>query len=128
MYMLTQVYYWASIGCPDAMPAGALAFKLGMNEANFDDSEECDAILECAADLGLLDDAAEQLGFEDEDKDLLFRDPEGGDDPNYLTANCLVSDWMWSQLKMHPGLNWVEHDLDALLEAFEVATDCEDED
>ena len=96
MYMLTQCFYWASIGCPDAMPAGALAFKLGQNEADFDDpEEEPDAIMECASGLGLLDDAAKQLGFEAEDVDLLFRDPEGGDNPTYLTANVIVSDWMW---------------------------------
>lgn len=128
MKMITQVYFWASIGCPDAMPAGALVFNLGMNEANFDDEEECQAILECASELGLLDDAAEQLGFSDEDTDLLFRDPEGGDDPNYLTSNCLVSDWMWDQIKMHPGLNYVEHDLEALLDAFEIVTEDNDDD
>ena len=118
MYMLTQCFYWASIGCPDAMPAGIIAFKLGLNEADFDDEEEPNAIMECASGFGLLDDAAEQLGFNDEDKDLLFRDPDGGDNPTYLTANVIVSDWMWSQIKMHPGLVYSEHDLDATLEAF----------
>ena len=128
MYMLTQCFYWASLGCPDAMPAGVLAFKLGHNESDFLDEDESDATMDCANYLGLLDDAAEQLGFEDEDKDLLLRDPDGGDNPTYLTANVIVSDWMWLMIKQHPGLNWVEHDLDALLEASEVTTDCEDED
>ena len=120
MYMLTQCFYWASLGCPDAMPAGVLAFKLGQNDTDFD--------VEWANHLGLLDNAAEQLGFDDEDKDLLFRDPDGGDNPTYLIDSVIVSDWMWNQIKMHPGLNWVEHDLDEPLEAFEVTTDCEDED
>lgn len=111
MYLLTHVYYWASEGCPDALPAGILAFSLGMNEASHHD-DEIDEIFECACNFGFFDDVPEQLGFVGDDADLITR--ESG----CLTANQIVSDWQWELMKQHPGLLYVEHDLDATLDAF----------
>ena len=111
MYLLTHVYYWASDGCPDALPAGILAFNLGMNEASHHD-DEIDQIFECACGFGLFDDVPEQLGFVGDDADLILR--ESG----LLTAHQIVSDWQWELMKQHRALLYVEHDLEATLDAF----------
>ena len=111
MYLLTHIFYWASDGCPDAVPAGVLAFSLGMNEASHQD-EDIDQIFECACCFGLCNDAEEQLGFVGDDLDLVVRGNGN------LSANQIVPDWQWRLIKQHPGLRYVEHDLEATLDAF----------
>ena len=36
---LQNVYYWASQGCIDVVPAGIIAVDLGLNKADLNDSE-----------------------------------------------------------------------------------------
>lgn len=122
MYLLTNVYYWASAGCPDAVPAGLLAFSLGLNETSHDDVEEADAALMVASNLGLLDSACEDLGFVGSDIDLIYRDPGDGE-KNFLTSSLIVSNWMWREIKKAPSLNYVEHDLEALLDELDAVSE-----
>ncbi len=117
MFLLTNVYYFASDGCPDAVPAGMVAFKLGMNNASHHD-EEIDEIWACADSLGLTEDLAGQLGFDGDDLDLIFRTPPGEDEPTYLLGNQICSDWQWELIKQHPGLVYCEHDLDKIFDEF----------
>ena len=111
MHLLTHIYYWCSDNCPDAVPAGILAFNLGMNEASHHD-DEIDQIFECACGFGLFDDPHVQLGFVGDDADLIVRGS------GCLTANQICSDWQWELIKQQPGLRYVEHDLEATLDAF----------
>ena len=57
MHYLRLIYYWASEGCPDAVPAGIIAIDLGQNEADFNDPEERREIEVLCSDCGLLDDS-----------------------------------------------------------------------
>ena len=109
MYYLENVYYWASEGCPDAVPAGIIAVNLGQNEANHND-EEIDDIRSCICSYGIFDDKGWQLDFQNEDIDLIRKDLEGST-IGYLTSGQIVADWQWEMIKKQPGLRFSEHNL-----------------
>lgn len=119
MHYLENVYYWASEGCPDAVPAGIIAVDLGQNEANHNDTEIV-AIRNCCCEYGLLDDTGLQLGFTSDDMDLIIRDKG---DYNLLTAGQIVADWQWEAIKATPGLRYEEHSLAATIEEMEAFAD-----
>ena len=104
MYLLRHLYYWASEGCPDAVPAGIIAIHLGINEADHNDREIKDISNFCCS-TGIFDDSCWQLGFEMDDVDLVRREQS----PNYLTADQIVTDWQWGLIKQQPGLRTSEH-------------------
>ena len=107
MVFLEHYFFWASNGCPDAMPAGIIAVKLGQNAANHNDQE----IQEIRNDLcreSFFDDATLQLDFTGTDKDLICRDS----DPHFLCSSQIVADWQWELIKGQPGLRCAEHDLE----------------
>ena len=101
MKYLRQVYYWASQGNTDAIPAGIIAVDLGFNGANFNDEEMEEIRMELTS-CGLFDDSAWQLGFTMDDVDLVRGD--GVKSFGYLTTDTIVSDWMWELMKKQPGL------------------------
>ena len=106
MTFLEHYYFWASNGCPDAMPAGIIAVKLGQNAADHNDQD----IKEIRNDLcaeAFFDDATLQLGFTGDDRDLICRSIH----PNFLCSSQIVADWQWELIKQQPGLRFAEHDL-----------------
>ena len=115
MMYLEHIYYWASAGCTDAVPAGIIAVDLGLNEANLDDPE-IDEIRNFLCEECFFDDMGWQLGFTQEDIDLI---PRNGDGAAYLTSGQIVADWQWSALKKVPGLRVSEHNLEQHLEELE---------
>ncbi len=111
MIFLHQVYYWASQGNTDAVPAGIIAIDLGFNEANFND-EDMKEMRACFCSHGLFDDTAWQLEFTMDDVDLVRGD--GIKWFGYLTSDIIVADWQWKLIKEQPGLrvaeyNWKEY-------------------
>ena len=117
MRLLRHLYFWASEGCPDAVPAGIIAVDLGINEANHNDVE-IKHISNFCCDLGMFDDSCWQLGFTQDDVDLV-RKLDGPS--NYLTSDQIVTDWQWELIKKQPNLRISEDDLEqelAEMEAF----------
>lgn len=108
MHYLENVFFWASQGCPDAIPAGIIAVDLGLNEADLNDAEIKD-IRNFLCEECFFDDMGHQLGFTMEDIDLIRRD---GDGAAYLTGSQVVSDWQWELIKKQPGLRVSEHNLE----------------
>ena len=108
MHYLEHVFYWASAGCPDAVPAGIIAVDLGLNEASLSDPEIRE-IRNFLCDECFFDGIGWQLGFTMENIDLI-RKLEG--DANYLTSGQVVADWQWKLIKTHPGLRFFEHNLE----------------
>lgn len=117
MYYLENVYYWASEGCPDAVPAGIIAVDLGQNEANHNDDEITD-IRNCICSYGIFDDMGWQLKFENDDIDLIRKNIEGSS-IGYLTSGQIVADWQWELIKQKPGLRYAEHNLPEWIEEVE---------
>ena len=122
MPFLEHVYYWASEGCPDAVPAGIIAVDLGLNEADHNDSE-IKEIRNDLCDLGIFDDMGWCLGFGEDTIDLI-RKLDG--DAAYLTAGQIVADWQWAVIKQQPGLRFYEVDLDVLVAELEQCIDEDD--
>lgn len=118
MYLLSHVYYWASQGCPDAVPAGIVAINLGPNEADLtsEDAQEWRGI--CSS-YGLLDNKAWQLDFSIEDVDLVRKDCGDEKHISYLENIQIVPDWQWHLIKQQPGLKYKEHDLAEHIEEME---------
>ncbi len=116
MIYLRQVYYWASQGNTDAIPAGVIAVDLGFNEANFNDEEMGD-ISSCISSYGLFDDTVWQLGFEQDEADLVRGD--GVKWFGYLTSDIIVAEWQWKLIKEQPGLRVSEHNLQEHIEEME---------
>ena len=104
MQLLRHIYFWASEGCPDAMPAGIIAVDLGLNEANHNDQDIGEFVL-AATSWGFFDDSCWQIGCTMEDADLVRK----LDGPGYLTSDQIVTDWQWEQIKKTPGLRFAEH-------------------
>ena len=125
MHLLRHLFYWASQGSPDAVPAGIIAVDLGMNEADLHD-QDIKQISICCCEYGIFDDSCWQLGFTMEDVDLVRK----LDRPfNYLTSDQIVSDWQWRLIKQQPGLRVSEHNLTTTIEEMEafIEEDADDE-
>ncbi len=88
-----------------------IAVNLGLNNANLSD-EEIDQISNFCCDLGLFDDASYQLGFTNEDKDLIVRSGKGA---CYLTGHLVLADWQYALVKKQGGLRIAEHDLEEVV-------------
>ncbi len=112
MHYCLNYYFWCSEHRPDAVPAGMIAVDLGLNNANLSD-DEIDQISDFCCDLGLFDDASYQLGFTNEDKDLIVRSGKGA---SYLTGHLVLADWQYMLVKKQPGLRLAEHDLEEVVE------------
>jgi len=120
MHLLNHLYYWASEGCPDAVPAGIIAVDLGLNEANHNDTE-IKEISNFCCELGIFDDSCWQLGFTQDDVDLVRKENPDGKGCTTLAATQVVADWQWELIKQQPGLRISEHNLEqvvAEMEAF----------
>lgn len=123
MKYLRQVYYWASKGSPDAVPAGIICIGLGFNEANFNDEEMSEIRLNLSSH-GMFDDTGWQLGFSMDDIDLVRG--EDGKYASFLTTDIIVADWQWELIKKQDGLRIAE--IDFLEYIAEMERWCEEED
>ena len=109
MYFVRSVYYWASQGCPDAVPKGVIAVDL---EDTADLS--CD-IREIGLDLtseGFFDDTCWQVGCTQEDVDLIVKTvehPQYGQMGRTLSNDQLLPSWQFELLKQQPNLVVSEH-------------------
>ena len=127
MHYLRLIYYWASEGCPDAVPAGIIAIDLGQNEADFNDPEERREIEVLCSDCGLFDDSCWQVGATQEDVDLLVKINDAGHGV-YLTNSQIVPDWQWELVKQRPGVKISEHNLAEALAELDAFMDDEEGD
>lgn len=116
MLYLESFFYWASAGCPDAVPAGIIAVDLGLNDAN-QNEVEIKEIHDFLCEECFFDDASWQLGFTQDDVDLIRR--EEGNGASYLTSSQLVPDWQWQLIKAQPGLRISAHNLEQHFEEME---------
>jgi hypothetical protein len=115
MHLIRSIFYWASDGCPDAVPAGIIAIDLGLNGANVNNPEELQEIVECCCCNGLFDDSCWQIGATNEDVDLI-RKNTGPHTSSTLANDQIVPDWQWELIKQRPGLKYSEHNLRQTIE------------
>ena len=112
MVFVSSIFYWASYQCPDAIPAGIIAVKIG-ERTNIAD-ENIDFIHNQLCSFGLFDDCSLQLEIPTDEVDLIKRDHA----PNLLTSSQILPDWQWDQIKKQQGIRIAEHDLDQYLDEF----------
>ena len=95
MKLLHHIYYHASRGFPDATPAGIICVDLA---DEVDLTEDASELASICTSVGLFDDSSWQLGFTNEDADLVRGSQEKGNF-SYVVANQIVSDWQWRCMK-----------------------------
>ena len=95
MHLLHSVYYHASAGFPEAVPAGIIAVDLADTCDLTDSSSE---IASALTSIGIFDDTAFLLGFSREDADLV-RGSEDSPQFKYIVSNQIVPDYQWAALK-----------------------------
>ena len=109
MFFVRSIFYWASKGYPDAVPAGIIATDLG------DTADLSSDIKEIALNLtsqGIHDDSCWQCQIATEDRDLLVKTvphEKYGEIGHYLTSDQLLPDWEYQLIKQQPGLVVSEH-------------------
>jgi len=111
MYFIRNVYYWASQGYPDAVPAGVIAVNL---ESTEDLTSNVREVALALTSQGFMDDTGYQCGVSSEDQDLILKlvpHERHGEIGQYLTSDQLLSDWQFELLKQQPGLTISEHTL-----------------
>ena len=95
MKLLHSVFYHASIGFPEAVPAGIIAVDLGSDVELSDCPKE---IAHTCTSVGLFDDTSMLLGFTNEDADLV-RGPADDKHFHYCVHDQLVPDYQWEAIK-----------------------------
>lgn len=105
MYLVRSVFYWASQGCPEALPAGMIAINMHSCINLNDDVKEVSNML-CS--IGIFDDTCWQLGFTKEDVDLISRDTN--DSFQTLSNDQIVTKWQWEAIKEKHDIRLSEHD------------------
>ena len=106
MHFIKNVFYWASDGCPEAVPAGIIAVNCADEICMNCDLDEVYGMI-CS--WGIFDDTCWQLGFTNEDVDLIRKENENGH-LQYLCTSQIVPDWQWNQIKNQPNMKVVEVD------------------
>ena len=109
MHFVRQVFYWASHGCPDAVPKGVIAVDL---EDTVDLSADVRELALELTSLGYFDDTCWQVGCTQDDVDLItktIQHPKYGEMGQTLSNDLLIPTWMFEQLKQRPGLVVSEH-------------------
>ena len=111
MFFVRSVFYWASKGCPDAVPKGVIAIDLG------DTVDQTSSIKELGLELcsaAFFDDTPWQVGCEIDDVDLVVKTiphEQYGEIGQTLSSDQLIPDWQFQLLKQQPGLAVSEHSL-----------------
>ena len=111
MKLLHHVYYHASSGYPDATPAGIICIDLS---DSCDFTDDAATIARTCTSVGLFDDACFQLGFTNEDADLVRG---SSDNFQYVVSDQLVSDWQWDVMKTLGTFRIAEVDHESVLES-----------
>ncbi len=106
MYFVRSVYYWASKGCPDAVPAGIIGVNMGTIIDTYDDLKETSYVL---SSIGIFDDTCWQLEFTQEDVDLIVKDQPDTKRFQTLSNDQILPDWQWELMKADPRVRVSEH-------------------
>ena len=109
MHFVRSVFYWASQGCPDALPKGVIAVDLDDTADLSSDVREIGLAL---TSQGFFDDTCWQVGCTKEDVDLVVKTvehPKYGQMGHTLSNDQIIPTWMFEQLKSQPGLAVSEH-------------------
>ena len=107
MHLIRNVYYWASDGCVEAVPAGIIAVNCGDEICPDCDVNEISGML---SSWGVFDDTCWQLNFQMDDVDLIRKDD--GKYVRYLARDQIVPDWQWNQIKNQSNMR--VHEVDFL--------------
>ena len=119
MKLVHSVYYHASMGCPEAVPAGMIVVHLG------DDADLSIDARQLARDLtstGVFDDAAFQLGFTSENADLV-RGSADRETFSYVVSNQIMPDWQFDAIASQTDIPISDHSLAYILGELEDAID-----
>jgi len=106
MYFVRNVYYWASKGCPEAVPAGIIGVNMGTIIDTYDDIKQTGNLL-CS--IGIFDDTCWQLEFTQEDSDLVRKDDPDTNRFQTLSNDQILPDWQWELMKADPRVRVSEH-------------------
>ena len=109
MHFVRSIFYWASQGCPDAVPKGVIAVDL---EDTADLSSDVREIGLALTSQGFFDDTCWQVGCTKEDVDLVVKTVEHskyGQMGHTLSNDQIIPSWQFEQLKSQPGLVVSEH-------------------
>ena len=104
MHFIRSVYYWASKGCPDAVPKGIITVDL---EDTADLTSDVREIGLALTSQGFFDDSCWQVGCTQEDVDLVVKTsthPKYGEMGHTLSNDQIIPSWMFERLKEQPGL------------------------
>ena len=104
MHFIRSVYYWASKGCPDAVPKGIIAVDL---EDTADLTSDVREIGLALTSQGFFDDSCWQVGCTQEDVDLIVKTsthPKYGEMGHTLSNDQIIPSWMFERLREQPGL------------------------
>ena len=109
MHFIRSVYYWASKGCPDALPKGVIAIDLEDTEDLGSDVREIGLAL---TSQGFFDDTCWQVGCTQDDVDLVVKTiphETYGEIGHTLSNDQIIPSWQFELLKQQPGLAVSEH-------------------
>ena len=112
MQLLHSIFYHASYGFVEALPAGIIAVDIS------DTRDLTDNPAEVARELtsfGAFDDAAFLLGFTNEDADLV-RGSADSEQFHYVVSSQLVPDYQWAAIKREAKFRIYELKLEDLLD------------
>lgn len=121
MKLLHSIFYHASAGFPEAVPAGIIAVDLSDACDLTDDASE---IARALTSVGLFDDSAFLLDFSREDADLV-RGSEDASTFHYIVSNQIVPDYQWQLIKREAKfrIHEIEHD-EVLSLMYEFTSEC----
>ena len=111
MHFIRNVFYWATQGCPDALPKGVIAIDLGDTADLTDDVNDVALMLN---ELDCFADTSWQVGCEKDDVDLIVKvipHETYGEMGVYLTSDQIIPTWQFQLIKQQPNLVVSEHSL-----------------
>ena len=109
MHFIRQVFYWASSGCPDAVPKGIVAVDL---EGHFDQKTDLIELGNLLCSIGIFDDTCWQIGCTKEDVDLIVKTedrPQYGQMGRTLSNDAIIPTWQCDIIKKDERIKISEH-------------------
>ena len=109
MHFVRSVFYWASKGCPGAIPKGIIAVDM---EDSVDLSSDLKEVGLELTSLGMFDDTSLQVGCTLEDRDLITKilpHEKYGELGHTLSNDQIMPSWQFELIKQQPGLVVSEH-------------------
>ncbi len=111
MHFIRSVFYWASQGCPAAVPKGIISVDLG-DTADLSTNVKEVGLALCSQ--GFFDDTTWQVGATQEDVDLILKlipHDKYGEIGQTLSFDQIIPTWQYELIKQRPGLVVSEHSL-----------------